>query len=86
MNKRIRKKKEKQALQREQEKLDRLLFQFSTAELEDIRNAIGQFLSRFYVALGNAFENISVAISNIAIEYKKLGEQFDQENSKQDET
>ena len=77
MNKRIKKKKAKQDELRRQQELEQFL-----QNPEQIR----QVLRSLGTAFSNVFTNLSVAFANAAEQWKKWGEQFDEENSKQDKT
>lgn len=71
MNKRIKKKKVKQALERQQVQLDLLL---------ENPEQMHQALYVIATGLSNACANLAVAFGNMAINFKKSGEQFIQEN------
>lgn len=70
MNKRIKKKKTKQALERQQAQLDLLL---------ENPEQMHQLLYAIATGLSNACANLAVAFGNMAINFKKSGEQFIQE-------
>lgn len=73
MNKRIKKKKAKQARLKKQQELEQLV-----RNPEQIREA----LMCVGTALSNLFTNLAVAFANTAEHWKKWGEQFDKENCK----
>ncbi|WP_367006431.1 hypothetical protein ABZ559_11110 [Streptococcus sp. ZY19097] len=73
MNKRIKKKKAKQAELKKQQELEQLL-----QNPEQIRQAF----KSVGTALSNVFMNLSLAFASAAEQWKKWGEQFDKENSK----
>ena len=77
MNKRIKKKKAKQAELKRQQELEQLL---------QNPEQVFQALQSLCVALSNVFKNTSVAFANAVDQWKKWGGQFDEENSKQDKT
>lgn len=77
MNKRIKKKKAKQAELKRQQELEQLL---------QNPEQVFQALQPLCVALSNVFKNASVAFANAADQWKKWGGQIDEENSKQDKT
>lgn len=73
MNKRIKKKKAKQAELRRQQELDELL---------QNPEVIFQGIQAIGALLVNAFDSISIAFANMAKAAKRWEEQFDKENSK----
>ncbi|CND60883.1 TPA: hypothetical protein ACI0DN_000932 [Streptococcus agalactiae] len=73
MNKRIKKKKAKQAELKRQQELEQL-----AQNPEQIR----QIFMSVGTAISNVFTTLSVAFANAADQWKKWGEQFDKENSK----
>ncbi|MGT2911364.1 hypothetical protein ACVR1I_06570 [Streptococcus cameli] len=72
MNKRIKKKKAKQAELRRRQELEELKL-----DPEQIRQAF----KSVGTTLSNIFANLSVAFNNVAEHCKRWGEQFDKENS-----
>lgn len=73
MNKRIKKKKAKQAELQRQQELEQL-----AQNPEQIRQAFKSACT----AISNIFTTLSVAFANAAEECRKWGEQFDKEDSK----
>ncbi|HFU4089552.1 TPA: hypothetical protein ACGO77_000149 [Streptococcus suis] len=70
MNKRIKKKKAKQAHQRELEQLAQ-----NPEQIRQVFKSVG-------TAISNVFTTLSVALGNAAEQWRKWGEQFDKEDSK----
>ncbi len=77
MNKRIKKKKAKQALERQQAQLDLLL---------ENPEQMHQALYAIAAGLSNACANLAVAFENMANNLMKRGEQLDKENSSKSKT
>ena len=77
MNKRIKKKKAKQAELKRQQELEQLL---------QNPEQVFQAIQSICVALSNVLKNASVAFANAEKKKKKWGGQIDEENSKQDKT
>ncbi|HEM6460564.1 hypothetical protein [Streptococcus suis] len=75
MNKRIKKKKAKQAELRRQQELDELL---------QNPEVIYQGLQAISVLLANAFDSISIAFANMAKAVKRWEQRLDKEDSNQD--
>ena len=59
MNKRIKKKKAKQALQREQERLNQELAQLSPEELEELARAVKQGVKNMARTLASIFDGLA---------------------------
>lgn len=74
MNKRIKKKKAKQAELRRQQELEDLLQ--NPEQIRQIFMSVG-------TAISNVFTTLSVAFANAAEKWKEWGEQFDKEDSNQ---
>ncbi len=78
MNKRIKKKKAKQAeLQRQQEleQLEQELVKLSPEQLVDIQNAISQVFYEFGKALGNALEGLVEFFKNLEVTFEETEQQ-----------
>lgn len=78
MNKRIKKKKAKQAeLQRQQEleQLEQELAKLSPEQLADIQNTISQAFYEFGKALGNAIEGVAAFFKNLEVTFEEIEQQ-----------
>jgi len=73
MNKRIKKKKAKQAELQRQQELEQLAQ--NPEQIRQVFKSVG-------TAISNVFTTLSVAFGNAAEQCKKWGEQFDKEDSK----
>ena len=73
MNKRIKKKKVKQAELQRQQELEQLAQ--NPEQIRQVFKSVG-------TAISNVFTTLSVAFGNAAEQWKKWGEQFDKEDSK----
>ena len=72
MNKRIKKKKAKQAELRRQQELEQFLQ--NPEQIRQVFYSVG-------IAISNAFEVLSTAFANVAKHWREWGKQFDEENS-----
>ncbi len=70
MNKRIKKKKAKQALQQELEQLEQELAKLSPEQPADIQNTISQAFYEFGKALGNAIEGVAAFFKNLEVTFE----------------
>ena len=76
MNKRIKKKKAKQAQQQELEHLEQELAKPSPEQVADIHNTISQAFYEFGKALGNALEGLVEFFKNLEVTFEGLVEFF----------
>ena len=75
MNKRIKQKKAKQALQHEQERLAQELAQLTPEQLADIQNAISQAFYEVGKALGNVLEGLVAFFKNLEVKIEETEQQ-----------
>ena len=75
MNKRIKKKKAKQACQLELEQLEQELAKLSPEQLADIQNAISQAFYEFGKALGNALDVLVTFFNNLEVTFEEIEQQ-----------
>jgi hypothetical protein len=75
MNKRIKKKKAKQACQLELEQLEQELAKLSPEQLADIQNAISQAFYEIRKALGNAIDVLVTFFNNLEVTFEEIEQQ-----------
>lgn len=72
MNKRIKKKKAKQALQREQERLNQELAQLSPEEFEELARAVKQGLKNMARTLASIFDGLAAFFKNMEESFESI--------------